>query len=401
MSLTLEINGVDKTGLLNVNSLSVSLQSDHIRSCNFTLITEASTYLPKVGQDIKVKIDGNVKFGGTLKTISISGFGSKKKARCTSDGYNHIPARRTITSSWDATTAGAIVSGLITEHLATEGITAGTINTGATINEYDAVVSSIKDVFDYVAEASGFKWYINDSKQLNFLQEDTVVNAAHDIIYNGTFKDYNIVDYSESLENYANKQFVRGGLGDDGYIVKTSVDDSTEISARATIEGGSGVYGDIINNSAIETSTDATTAANNGIKKKSIIPGTLIFESYSQEWVPGTKLKVNLPEYGIATDTYFLIENVEYEDDSVDAIKFTITATKRKASDFSTQRTANYKDYFGNIIKTATKALNKADNVALLADQRAAANPKKIWTGTQAQYDAITTKDANTLYYLS
>ena len=44
------------------------------------------------------------------------------------------------------------------------------------------------------------------------------------------------------------------------------------------------------------------------------------------------------------------------------------------------------KEYVDNFVPTE---INNQDNVGI-----------SIWTGTQAEYDAITTKDANTLYFV-
>ena len=44
------------------------------------------------------------------------------------------------------------------------------------------------------------------------------------------------------------------------------------------------------------------------------------------------------------------------------------------------------KEYVDNFVPTK---INNQDNVAI-----------SIWTGTQTEYDAITTKDANTLYFV-
>jgi hypothetical protein len=367
MAYTIEILGVDKTSLLKAGSLRVTRRTDKNNDCSLVLTTTAAGYLPKVGQDIKVKNSGTVIFGGCIKTISARkiqvGYGNTKKIELdvSSDGYRSIPARRTTTNSFDQRSAGYIVNHTLTNYLADEGITAGTIDTGADpvgdAGEYDAICKNCAEILDDMAQASGFKWYINDAKQLFFVQDDTVSDAAHDIVEGGAFTDYDIESYETTLDQYANKVFVRGGLGDDGNVIQTFEQDTTEQAAQQTIEGGAGystgVYGAVINDSNIDLLADATTAAQNALKKYGIIPSVLNITSLTLDWAPGTKVKVNLPTFGISTDTYYLIEELTLEDMDGKNLKCYMKASIRKTLDFSSQSGQSGMRYLETLVKKA------------------------------------------------
>jgi hypothetical protein len=366
MPYTIEILGVDKTSLLKAGSLRVTRRTDKNNDCSITLETTAAGYLPVVGQDIKVKNSGTVIFGGCIKTITArkveAGHGNTKKIELdiSSDGYRSIPARRTITNGYNQRSAGYIVTDLVNNVFNTEGITAGTIGTGANpvgdSGEYDAICKNCAEILDDMAQASGYKWYIDDTKKLHFVADDTITAAAHDIVEGGAFTDYQIESYETTLDQYANKIFVRGGLGDDGNVIQTIAEDVTEQGNRKTVEGStysSGVYGAVINDTNIDLLADATTAAQNALKKSGIIPAALNITSYTLDWLPGTKLKVNLPTFGISTDTYYLIEELTLEDMDGKNLKCAMKASRRKELDFSTQSSQSGIDYLGSVVKKA------------------------------------------------
>ncbi|MFA5305983.1 MAG: hypothetical protein WC365_00900 [Candidatus Babeliales bacterium] len=371
MAYTLKIATIDKTSLLLAGSLSVTRRTGHKNDCSFSVVT-TSAYLPDVGQDVQVLDGATVIFGGVIQSIQHekleAGYGAGKKIQLsiTSNGYGSIPSRRTITNPYDQKSAGYVVTDLIasqvtpyTPVLSSEGITAGTISTGADPvgdGEYDAVCKSCGEILNEMAAASGYKWYIDDSKALYFVADDAEVAAAHDIVEGGAFTDFEIESYEKSLDGYANKVFVRGGIGDDGYAIQTYEEDTTEQTARAAIEGGTGVYGTVINDGNIDLLADATTAATNALKKFGIIPRTLTIKSWTLDWIAGTKLKVNLPTFGISSDTYYLIEEVTLQDNGNQNLHCTLQCSVRKSDNFSTQGNQTGMEYLEKVVSKAKES---------------------------------------------
>ena len=299
-------------------------------------------------------------FGGVIKTLNFkklepgTGEDVKISIDISSNGYSDIAARRTTTDSYSAIFAGGIVADLLLRVLnaegASENITSGTIVSGAYMQTYSAVCKSLKEIFDDLAGASGYKWYIDDNRALHFCDEDTVEDAAHSIIEGGSFADYQLDGVELSLDNYRNKQFVKAAND-----IVVTVSNETEIAARQSAEGSeysSGVYGDVIDDSNIFSEFDATNAAQNALKRYGAVPYELRFTSYTTDWVAGTRLTVNLPTFGINADTSYLIESVSLRDSDGLNMMATVLATRRNESNFSTQRSENYKDYFA---KLATK----------------------------------------------
>lgn len=363
MSYTITIGGTtinttnDTKPYVLAKSLRIAPRADHRNECSFTIITTAATFLPKVGQELIVTESGVTKFGGIVKVAPAERPGAGTGNTTTiyvdvmSDGYSSIAARRTVTAWYAGKTCGYIVGKMITDYLADEGITAGTVNAGVTLSSYVKGATSIKEILDELADLSGYKWYIDDNKALQFLQEDTITAAAHDIVEGGVFTDFRDVQVEENLEMYRNKQFILGGVLGDGSTLVYSKQIAAEITARQAIEGGSGVYGNVFQDTNILTDADAEVAADNLLKKYGTVPITLTFNSDTNDWVAGTKLLVNLPTFGISTNTYFLIEEVTVRDLGGGNIRSYITATRRDGTSFSTQRTSNYVDYFADIVR--------------------------------------------------
>lgn len=360
---TIKIKNVDKKDLLKIGTVNVTKGADNRSGCSLSLLT-TSAYVDVIGHDLQVLDGATVVFGGVVKTAPIEKLGPGTgtdvllKVNITSNGYGDIPSRRTTTAAFTNKTCGAIVTYMVNEVLnyagANDYVGAGTISDGATLTEYAAVCKSVKTILDELADASGYKWYIDDARDLHFVAEDTVTAAAHDIVEGGAFTDYDISGLEPSLDNYRNKQFVKGGTGTDGNPVQVVVEDATEIAARQTAEGAeysSGVYGNVIDDSNVTTVADATIVAENALKKYGIAPMTLNFTSFTNDWVAGTKLKVNLPTFGISSDEYYLIEEVTVRDADGVNLQSTISATRRKSDSFSTQRSEGFIEYFDKLTK--------------------------------------------------
>ena len=387
---------VDRVSYLLKESLSIRRRADYRSEANFTLVGTIS-YVPRIGQDVVIKYDSATVFGGIIKSIE-RGLAAENNTTVLYDvycnGYNDIPAKRTVSGTHDATDAGTIVEYYVDNYLYQEGISKGTINTGATITEYDAVCKSIKDILDDMAMASGFKWYINYSKVLYFLQDDTPAAAAH-VLDTDSFTDFRNVKFNETLEQYRNKQFISGGIGDDGYLISVNDTYAAEVTNRQNIEGNSGYYGDVLWDSTIDNSTDADTAADNLLKKYGKeLPSRITFDTGQLDFVPGTKLTVNLTALDITT-SYFLIEEVEIYDLNGVILRSRISAVLRNNADFSSQKTDEYVEYFSHLVKAAKEGGNPVVNMMTDTDgnlyqvklyvqpgEPTAANAKSLWIDT-------------------
>ncbi len=357
MSNQLLIAGVDRFSQMRAGSLRVTKRLDQRNTASLVLETTSAFFLPSEGTELIVNFDDDSQFGGTIRSVELErpAVGTSDdtliRANITSDGYNRTPYRRTINGLYEAptySTAGSIISELVGSILDEEGISIGNIEDGCPIELYSIACKSVGDVLDDLAAKSGYKWYINNSKDLYFIEEDTLINESHKIdtedTAEGSFHDFQITAASSDLSEYANKIFARGGLGDGGYAVVVSVHDAAEIAARTAIEGGSGVYGYILD-AGDETDSDIlTTMATAELKKRSRIPRTISFRT-RQSFVPQFILQVRLPYLGISTLTPFLIEQVDISHDSI-GLLYEVTAVYRNPDTLTSHRIGGAKEFF-------------------------------------------------------
>ncbi|WP_094550229.1 hypothetical protein [Petroclostridium xylanilyticum] len=352
MSLILTIAGEDKTAILKSKTLHIKRCAEGRNECSFSLITPYATYSPPIGAEVIVTLDNRLCFGGVIKERRLKRLNSRgviySSIKVSCQGYNHIPRRRTIQYNPDNISAGQAVRYMIENVLSEEGITEGVIEDGITLYNYDANCKPIRDILDDLAEACGFKWYIDDHKALHFLREEEVIEAPYSLIEGGAFTDFGEVEVTDTLEGYRNKQFVKSG---DMVVV---VENKNEIQARATVEGGTGVYGEVMENTTVQSNADALALADELLSRYGQhIPATLSFSTFTWGFDGGQRLHVDLPSFG-ASGSY-LIEQLDITDMGNGTFKFSIDSVK-KNFEKSSKRKENWVDYFHNIIKEVKTA---------------------------------------------
>lgn len=409
MAYKLLIESVDQTALLDAYSLFVNMSSDYRGTLSFSLTTTANDIWTTdglcMGQTCEFLEDTTVIFGGVVKTINITrlepiiGSDSLIRVYISVMDYNEIATRRISSNVYENMYAGAIVTSYVNAVLGLSGyddnVGIGTINDGAMMTAFSSQAESVKESLDKLAEASGFKWYIDSNKNMNFIAENTIVDAPYELVETTpTFTDFNIIDIAITTENYRNKQWVIGQFDETGEQIAVSVENSAEIAYRALVENNSGIYSDTIRDTESQTIEDATIVATNALKRYGTMPYILTFTTFTNDFVAGTRLKANLPTIGINADMYFLVENVVIEDMG-SVLRSTVTCTRRSETEFSTQRTEDYKDYFAKLIANATSVSNTVisggSGVYVQEEAPSGVADKTLWVDTNAynKYDAI------------
>jgi len=356
----------DVTSSVKTHTLQITKRNDRSSMLNLTFVG-STAWEPHTGQDIQVREDSDIVFGGTIKAVNKrlvfeTTANSTLLYEVYSEGYNAIPARRTVKVTYDDATAGTIVQDMLEDVLYDELVASGNITSGQTFVEYDAT-KNVRSIFDDMADASGCKWYIDNSRNLYFVSDDTVVSAAHSLVDANGYTSYWNVKYEEQTEEYRNRQFVIGGLADDGWDAAAVDTNATQINERRYIEGSTGVYGDVFEDGKIETDEDAAVVAENMLKQYgSALPSRISFNSLSTDWEPNTMLTVELDALGISSSTY-LIEEVTMRDftgkHASTFLESTIYATQRDSADFGSHSKEDFVTYFGRIVEFAKEG-NKA-----------------------------------------
>lgn len=341
-------------------SLEINRKTNGERSCNVSIFDENS--IVKDGDELEV-FDGTTKlFGGTITSVNYSFLTPLNnpepliQMNISSDGYNFIPTRRVVTYGGTNTNAGAIVNSMLAaDILGGDTISAGTILNGPPLTSYYARAKTVSSILDDMATASGYLWFIDDSRRLQFGPGQSVTDSVFSLLQNGTFRDFTNLNWSTSFDNYANKVVV---IGEN---IEVSEQDNAEIAERSQEAGGdsSGVYNFVIEDSNIKTPQQASTVALNHLSKYAIRQSKLSFESYTAGWQPGTRLRVRIPQITgfnnanppVNVSWYYLIEEVSIRKEPGGIIVYQISATRRKESNFNTQKSDGFKEFFDKLVK--------------------------------------------------
>lgn len=163
------------------------------------------------GEPVEIKW-GYETFGGFVDDPSLSQIKGNNSLihDITCMDYVYLADKRIAAASYENKTCGYIVNELITNYLASEGVTAGTIQDGPTVIESIINYVRVSDALDALAEKAGFIWFIDDDKRLWFIDRETTASpftlTANDII-NDT------ASVSKRNPLYRNRQYIRGGKG--------------------------------------------------------------------------------------------------------------------------------------------------------------------------------------------
>jgi len=356
MSLVVKIEGnVVDPNKISKNSASISTDSQGRKSLGVGIYFTAAQGIPIEGHDIAILEDTTLLFGGVIGGISINPFTSHQSSSAdllcniTSDGYNSIPQRRTLTLNYTDKTAGFVVSDMITSFLSEEGVTAGTISTGATLTAYSGIYKSIKEVLDEMAEASGYAWNINDDLTLDFKAVETPTLSTDTIT--GDDGDHFNFRPTRSLNGFRNKQYVEGGLDAGGNVIRVVTQDDVSIAARQAAEGGSGVYGNVYKDTNIQTAENALVVAKE-LLDRYLVPAAASVQSYKSMDV-GKIIKVTYPKYSIGANTEYLITSKTAERDGNQWV-YSYNLEARSSTNFSSKPRSNAVDFFSKLLKKET-----------------------------------------------
>ena len=158
--------------------------------------------------------DGVTKiWGGSVESITETDItvGNTTTIRFTFDcmDFSQIMGRSLVTATYTSTTAGAIATafaGLL--YPSQDGVTVGTIETGATIDSITFNYLPIETCLDELAEMSGFYWDVDKDKKLNFRAIDS---AAAPFDLTNTNQPYRGITFQERRGQFANAVYVRAG----------------------------------------------------------------------------------------------------------------------------------------------------------------------------------------------
>ena len=210
MALVITIDGVAVD--VARNTLSIPQIVEGRTTASFLVEdTDASDHYV-AGQPVIITDGANGLFKGVVSS-------SREKRMAPAGGLHHtikcvdwhfLLDKRLVARAYSATAAGTIVSDLITNVFAAEGITSGTIQAGPTIAEALFNYAPGSSVMDALAERSGFTWYIDEDKALHFKVRTTTA-APFAVTKTDFLKGSSSITHGN--QKYRNRQYMKGGKG--------------------------------------------------------------------------------------------------------------------------------------------------------------------------------------------
>jgi hypothetical protein len=308
--LTVFVDGVDHSKLVDRdNRISFGRDINGQGQARFVLADTPDGFVPTDGMEVLIKEDGVDRYGGIVngRPRNFRGPDSSKQLtfyQVDVASWEQRLNKRRIWRTYTATTFEDIVSDINTNFLDSEGITlsvlAGSVQTitfnGETVAEALDTLCSL--------EGDGRSWYITPAKVLTInLQDATPAPAT----LNATNIELNnpAPTVAPDRTGYANTITVVGGNPE--LPILFTARDTTEIAARAAIEGGSGIYHDAIEDSEIVSAGQAEVKAEGILLQRKQIRQRFTALTRISGFDIGQQVTVNLPNLGIDEVTYFII----------------------------------------------------------------------------------------------
>jgi len=297
MAIVFKIDNVDKSSLINFDSLEVqnNLYSK-ADACYFTYEKFGSrTYVPVGGEEIGVW-DGATKiFGGKITNVKarIKGKVLIYDVEC-KDWVDQLDGEL-VSETYENKTVNQIVTDLQSKYATTFDIS----NVNCTTN-IEAIYFSMKPMskcLDELAEIAGYHWYVDPEKKIYFFSEGSITSPFDITDTNGKCLTQSL-EIEEDYEQIKNRVNITGGS-----IANVQVNDAASIAAY-------GEHEVIIRDNSLTLTSEATQKANAVLAsyKDPIKKGR--FKTYDAGLVSGQKININSTLRGVNQD--FIIQSVRF-----------------------------------------------------------------------------------------
>lgn len=175
----------------------------------------------------------NTVFAGLVKSIKkydpFNNSGQLLYYDLTCVDYSSLADKRKIAESIESELAEDIVIDYILPILSEEGVSQGTIDCSLSIEKAIFNYITIAEALNQLASlTSGYIWYIDENKKLHFFHKSSNVS---DLIFDENIAYYDIEE-NQDMDNYRNKQYIRGGKAQTDTQTKESVSPTPDGSIR-------------------------------------------------------------------------------------------------------------------------------------------------------------------------
>lgn len=206
--LTVEIAGV-RRGVFP-GSLKIEEEAQGRTTCSFKMQNRLAGGVPVVGNSLRIRWNGDIIFSGTVDEVNLDRRNGTTLVDWTVKGvdWNQIADKHTVTSSFDNATFQEIVTDLLTNYLARDGVTAGNIPVGPLFTRVVFPGMQASECFNELSTLTGYPWNINHSLELDFAPVGTFTAPFGVATNSGLFRKEKA---HQDRKQYANAITLLGG----------------------------------------------------------------------------------------------------------------------------------------------------------------------------------------------
>lgn len=218
--VTLTIANVNRTSMVSLTSVSISLSINGRGSLRFSLVDETASYRPNIGEEVQFWVNGNLEFAGTVQEVVEGLHADSKPAtpvafpQVVCVDYSAILDRRIVVISFDElTTAKAMMRTLVEKYLADDGITFSEFfGDPGLIDQRIFSGKTVADAAQDIARATGWEWRVTKYKVFEFFNPLSGAAAAPFSLSDLDAKVKSSINVRDFRGTYRNVQHVRASL---------------------------------------------------------------------------------------------------------------------------------------------------------------------------------------------
>lgn len=226
---------------------------------------------------------------------------------CQLADFNILADRRTVGENFDNIAIELIVSGIVTDHMAGEGISLAGVETGPTLTSLNPNIKATES-FNDLSDQTGRAWYIDlDAVTGLTMNMHARTSISAPAIVDGDMALLGTVKVREDRQKYRNEQIIRAGS--DEFPILAVSGNLPEQVARASIEDTAGIYSDVQTFPEILNQDIALEKAGDLLDRFSKITKVVTLQTRTAGFRAGQSATVNFPNHNVNNEV-MLIDNV-------------------------------------------------------------------------------------------
>lgn len=210
MTITLQINGVDRTSLIIRNSLRKSdVLNEKVDTLSFAVDKYGSVFEPQVSQTVELFDNGVTVFKGLILTVRKITEGHsivRHEVECVDN--THFLNRVLVTESYENTTINAIIDDLAANYapnFTTTGVDADVVVESITFNRI-----SVSEALQKLSRLSNYSWYVDYDNDIHFFAKNTEL-APFNLTDTSENYIFESLEVSDDISQLRNRVTLQGG----------------------------------------------------------------------------------------------------------------------------------------------------------------------------------------------